>query len=245
MSIHISFNSDKQKIIELASKKLSSILSKYFIKKIPILLLLSGGSALSFLDQIDKSVLGSHLTIGVLDERYSQNPSNNNFHQIIQTQFYSAAKKADANFIDTQLQEKESQSELQRRFDQALISWRIAHSNGKILITQGIGPDGHTAGILSFPEDEKKFDQLFNNPGVWTVAYNATGKNPYPNRVTTTLTFLKQVDSSICFVCGDEKQAALKRAVQKQGSLSETPAKIINSMSEVWLFTDIQINTSI
>ena len=50
----------------------------------------------------------------------------------------------------------------------------------RMVITQGIGPDGHTAGIMAdAPEDH----------GKWVLQYR-TDKNKFPERITVTDTFL-------------------------------------------------------
>ena len=61
---------------EEAGKLLSQWLLEH--KDVPVLLLLSGGSALSFLDFVEISE-GMSLTLGVLDERFSADPLSNNF----------------------------------------------------------------------------------------------------------------------------------------------------------------------
>lgn len=70
----------------------------------PILLLLSGGSAFDLLDHISPEVLGAHITIGMLDERFDTEPSINNFAQLQTLRFYETAKQAGCSFIDSQVQ---------------------------------------------------------------------------------------------------------------------------------------------
>lgn len=194
-----------------AGRKLSEILLTYKQKSIPVLLLLSGGSARKIPDEIGSNVLGTNLTVGVLDERYSKDPKINNFSQLMETRFYKYAKAVKSSFIDTRIQAGESQEELAMRFQQALKGWDNLYGYGKIIITQGIGPDGHTSGVLPFPENPKWFADNFCNPDVWVKAYDAKGKNPYPLRITTTLAFLEKVDFTVVFVCGKDKKKALKK----------------------------------
>lgn len=245
MKIH--FYKTEDKVILKARKKISTLLSDYHKKGIPVLFLLSGGSALKLLDGINTSFLGPNITIGVLDERYSTNPIINNFAQVMETNLYKEAKKAKCLFIDTRILLGEKQDELRTRFEKSLKEWKRANLIGKIIITQGIGPDGHTSGILPFPEDPTGFINKFRDPNVWVQAYDAVGKNQYALRVTTTLSFLKLVDISIVFVCGPDKIDALKNALEpssqdKEAALAKTPARIINEMKEVFIFTDISIS---
>jgi len=233
---------NKQEATSLAGKELTSLLTELKKKLQPTLLLLSGGSALPLTDAIEENQLGGHVTIGVLDERFSADPSINNFSQLTTTKLYKTGIAAGSSFIDTQIQHNESQQELSIRFGTALKEWREVYPQGTILITQGIGPDGHTSGVLPFPENPILFKTLFENSDSWTVAYDATGKNQYPLRVTTTLSFLKEVDISIVFICGIDKTEALKKAFNPE-SLSEiAPARVIQDMKHVSIFTDIKLH---
>ena len=85
------------------------------------------------------------------------------------------------------------------------------------------------------------FNKNFNDNNKIVIAYDATGKNQYTLRVTTTLSFLKDVDVSIVFVCGVDKTDALRKTLSSDGDISTTPARIINEMKEVFLFTDIRL----
>lgn len=230
---------DKATATHEAAAALSAELTRLAQEKIPVLLLVSGGSALAMLDSIDPAGLGPLVTLGVLDERYSSDPQVNNFQQLMQTSLYANAKASGSNFIDTRVQEGETQTSLSARFEDALLSWKKAHPTGQLIITQGIGPDGHTSGVLPFPENQEKFERLFLDRERWVTAYDAASKNPYPLRVTTTLTFLQQVDKAIVFVCGEDKRTALAAVLATDGSLSQIPARIIHQMSQVVIFTDI------
>jgi 6-phosphogluconolactonase/glucosamine-6-phosphate isomerase/deaminase len=204
-----------------------------------ILLLLSGGSALKILDYIDASTLSSNLTITVLDERYSTDPNINNFAQLMDLDFYKKAKEKGCHFIDTQIQNGENQEQHAERFDQELKNWRNQNPTGKIISTQGMGPDGHTSGIMPFPEKTELFEKLFNDSQKWVVAYDASRKNPSALRVTTTLSFLREMDVTIFYVTGESKKTVLQEVLQP-GSVAEYPARIIHEMKKVLLFTDVQ-----
>jgi 6-phosphogluconolactonase/glucosamine-6-phosphate isomerase/deaminase len=230
---------DKATATHEAAAALSAELTRLAQEKTPVLLLVSGGSALAILDSIDPAGLGPLVTLGVLDERYSTDPQVNNFQQLMQTSLYTNAKGSGSNFIDTRVQEAETQASLSARFEDALRAWKKAHPTGQLIITQGIGPDGHTSGVLPFPENPARFSELFIDPSIWVAAYDASGKNPYPLRVTTTLSFLQQVNNSFVFACGEDKKAALAALLADDGSLAQTPARIIHQMPQVAVFTDI------
>lgn len=237
--LSLSPHPDQETAARAAATALSAELSSLAQARTPVLLLVSGGSALRILDEIDPSGLGELLTLGVLDECYSSDPAVNNFHQLMQTRLYQAAQASGASLIDSRVQNNETQADLRARLEQALRQWTATHPTGVIVITQGIGPDGHTAGVLPFPEDPGKFATLFMDDAVWVAAYDASDKNPHPLRVTTTLAFLQQVHSSILFACSVDKKAALDATLAEVGALAQTPARIIHQMRRVQVFTDI------
>jgi len=194
-----------------------------------VLFLSSGGSSLSILDFIAGEILGDYLTIGVLDERYDAGGENNNFVQLSRTDFYGKALRAGCAFIDTSVRPGQSQEALAGYFEERLRNWKGEHPGGTVIATIGIGPDGHTSGIMPFPEDSERFNSLFNGER-WVVAYDAAGKTPYPERVTTTNTFLKLIDRAFVFACGREKAEALHRMLADRPA-AEVPAVILRELS--------------
>jgi 6-phosphogluconolactonase/glucosamine-6-phosphate isomerase/deaminase len=238
-------NTNSVEGVKNAAQKINYILEQYKKNGAPILFMVSGGSAFELLNFIDENVLhnlSSRLTVGVLDERYSTDPSINNFSQLMQTEFYKKTFKTGANFIDTRVQKKmffinESIGQMEERLDRELKEWKQNNPGGKIVITQGIGSDGHTSGIMPFPENPKKFNQLFSNPDEWVVGYNAGNKNKYPMRVTTNLTFLRDiVDNSIVFIKKEGKEKALMNLMDNSVHISHTPSKVIFQMKKVSVF---------
>ncbi|MBI2098753.1 MAG: 6-phosphogluconolactonase [Candidatus Wildermuthbacteria bacterium] len=206
-----------------------------------VLLMLSGGSSLELAAGIDMRHIGKHITIAALDERYSRDPAVNNFSQITETEFCKKAERKGVDYIDTRINRRISLYGLAGKFERGLKSWKKKHPAGRVIITQGIGEDGHTAGILPYPENPKRFAQLFERPSRWAVGYNATkGKNKYLRRVTVTFPFLwEQVDCAVVYATGSKKRKALRRVFAEKGNLAKTPARVIRQMKNVFLFTDI------
>ncbi len=192
------------------------------------LFLSSGGSSLAILDFIDEDVLADYLTIGVLDERYDVGGGNNNFLHLARTGFYARALASGCSFIDTRVRPGQTQRDLAGHFEGELRAWRKGNPGGYIIATVGIGPDGHTSGIMPFPEDRETFDALFNGDR-WVVSYNAAGKTPFPERVTTTNTFLRMISRAIVYATGAEKAEALRR-LEEDVSLAEVPAAVMKEL---------------
>ena len=205
----------------------------------PVLLLVSGGSALGILDDL-RAPSGAWLTIGVLDERLSRDPTINNFLQFEGTGFFRRLINGGAQVLGTLPGESESMEALAARWEQALRIWRTVNPDGSIIVTAGMGPDGHTAGIFPFSEDADAWTRRFCSDR-WVVGYDVTGKSPYPFRVTTTATFLRtQVDHVCLLITGKEKCAALGRLCAETGAEAATPARVLRSVRDVRVFTDIQ-----
>ena len=141
-----------------------------------------------------------------------------------------------------------------------LKNWRAENPSGLIIATLGMGLDGHTAGILPYPESADEFHRLFESEA-WVCAYNAGNKNPHKERITATLTFLKMVDVAFAFVSGADKKQKLDEVIsasappplklrraskatadlrKKQGKAHELPALAWNEIKDVKIFTDIQ-----
>jgi 6-phosphogluconolactonase/glucosamine-6-phosphate isomerase/deaminase len=202
--------------------------------------LLSGGSALSLLERVKAENLGKNITLSGLDDRYSTDPEVNTYSQIASLGFYKDAMERGAEQIDLRVKEGETISAMAGRMEKSLRDWREKNFNGFIIATQGVGPDGHTAGIMPYPEDPEQFKEMFEDPSHWVTGYNAGDKHKYPDRVTTTMPFLRdQVDHAIVYMAGNDKHEAFRRVSIPDGSLAETPARIIKEMKgTVEVFTD-------
>lgn len=221
--------STKEEALQEVARHLNEVFHVH--ANVPILFLSSGGSALELLEGVH---LAENVTVSVLDERYSKNPTVNNFAQLF-------GNIHPTTFIDTRVKDNETLRQLAERFEKELRLWKEKNPSGKVIITQGVGSDGHTAGIMPYPENPELFRQLFDAPDHWVVGYDATkGKNEYPLRVTVTMPFLREVvDHSLVYVTGESKKEALARILSSQGNLWETPGRIIREMKNVKIFTDI------
>ena len=217
---------------EDAGKALGALLEEN--KDKPILLMLSGGSAFTILDFVPTAVLGSHITVTVLDERHSTDPQVNNFAQLEQTNFYKICLEQGAGHISTKVLLNESVEELRDRFDRTLHMWKEQHRNGVVIATMGIGADGHTAGI--FPG---KYGVDFNDD-VWVVGYSVPKEvNAYTDRVTVTNTFLREeVLATVVFIEGAEKKQYVHKLLDESCDIGSLPSCIMREMASVVLITD-------
>jgi 6-phosphogluconolactonase/glucosamine-6-phosphate isomerase/deaminase len=225
-------------IINKAGNRLNEIL--YENKLIPILLMVSGGSSFKLLNKIEKEALSKNVTITVLDERYSTDPAINTFFQLTQTVFYQNAIQQQCNFIETIIEPTDTLEQSGERFEFELHHWFRKNPQGLVYITQGMGADGHTAGMMPYPEDLQLFETMFINTDKWIIGYDAGNKNQYPLRITVTIPFLiHKVEESIVFISGREKNDALERALSGEGTLAQTPAQVMKEMKKVEVYNDI------
>ncbi len=208
-----------------------------------VLFLSSGGSSLELLESVNPAILDSFYTIAMLDERFSADEHVNNFAQLARTLFYRKATIQGVHWIDTRVREGEALEELEERFEGALRAWKTNNPLGRVVATFGMGPDGHIAGMMPYPEHPSRFSFLFENPSQWVISYDATKeKSEFPLRATTTMTFLRtMVDCGVCTVTGQEKENAFERLLALEGTLSETPARILREMKNISVVTDIEV----
>ena len=227
-----------------AGKYISDILGLNFER--PTLLMLAGGSSRGVLSHINKEYIGPHITVTVTDERFTDDIEENNFAFLQGTSFYNELVGVDAYCIDTQIYGDETLTGHAERFEKNIHDWKNEFPKGIIIGLFGIGSDGHTAGIIPGVYEEGEFKKKFDGER-WVAHMDLqhadianTAKYPFPQRVTVTFPFMRIVDFPVFFVCGEEKREALKRTLEKKGSLAETPARIIKEMKNPYLFTDIE-----
>ncbi len=206
-----------------------------------VLLCLSGGSALELIKDFPMDVLGSRVTITVLDERYSTDPKINNMAQIAATGFLEKAKANGCQLIDTRVKEDDSIEEVVAGYNMGLLRWVQNNPKGKIVATVGMGPDGHTSGIIP---GSAGFDRLFGvDQKNFVVGYEAANQpDTQKMRITTTFEFLEKIAYAVMLVLGEGKRDALIRLMAEEGTLSETPARIWRAPgNKTLLITDIKI----
>jgi 6-phosphogluconolactonase/glucosamine-6-phosphate isomerase/deaminase len=238
MEIYRAKNSETAK--KKASKELQSILEEN--KDTAVLFLSSGGSALSLLEDIELKN-ADNLTISVLDERYTFKGDESNFVNLAKTNFMKSTLESGAKIIDSRPEDGESLEDAAIQFEQALKVWRVRHPEGKIIVTMGVGSDGHTAGIFPFPDEEEPFHQAFLNPERFVFGYEVPPEaSEFTKRMTTTMSFLTtEVDVAVVYIAGSEKKEALMNIEKEKGSLNVTPSLILNKMKKVFVYTDIEL----
>lgn len=217
--------------VDGAAEALGVILERH--KHLPVLLLLSGGSALTILDRLPDSVFGPMLSIAMLDERWSDDENVNNFAQLRMTNFYNRREEDGAKFFDSRPHFKESATDLAARYENFLHTWRMVNPDGIVIATLGMGTDGHTAGI--FPG----YVGALDNAAQWVTAYEVPVLiNQYTVRITVTPRFLaNEIDNAVALVVGVEKRAVLAR-LSAATNPEQYPAALWYRLQKVSVLTD-------
>ncbi len=233
----IPINSSPTPAVE-AGKYISDLLALNVDK--PVLLLVAGGSSTEVLDYINPEYLSSTITVTVTDERFTEDVEDNNFARMQTFPFYNDLIEVEAFCINTQLFTGDTIDIHAARFEKNIRDWKQEFPTGTIIALFGIGADGHIAGILPGIYNEADFKKTFDNDAYIAIV-DATGKDAHPQRVTTTFPFMRLVDFPLFYVKGENKRAALEKVLAKEGTLSETPARIIQEMKKPEIFTDIAL----
>lgn len=212
-------------------------------KKRPLLLLFSGGSALSVIDRLPAFPKASCLTLSVIDERDDPNGKTSNFQELKRTPWFRKMIKRGASSIDPLAAAYLTTGEKALAFENALRQWKTEHGKGMVVAILGMGADGHTAGI--FPtEDSTIFASRFQSRP-WVIGYTVPEAPGCPLRITATLTFLQQEASKVyVFVCGAEKMAAWGHLLARDTSLAALPILGIYEMRHVALYTDLPLESA-
>ncbi len=92
----------------------------------------------------------------------------------------------------------------------------------------GIGPDGHTAGILPGSEATTINDKL-------AIGYKS---NEF-TRITMTFSAIKRVNKALVFVFGENKLEALKNLKDKVLPLGIEPAQIFKQLKDAYIINDM------
>ncbi|MBX4198121.1 6-phosphogluconolactonase [Candidatus Parcubacteria bacterium] len=233
---------EKDTLVEKIGQALDEMIKSRGNK--PLLLLLSGGSSLELLNYVQEDSLSADITIGMLDDRYSYDSSVNSYSLLqspgFASDFYKKARKAGVRFLDSTPFQFETLNEYASRYEKTIEEWMIKNPEGIIRATVGIGPDGHTSGVLPYPEDPEKFNTLFNGEKL-IIGYDVENKNPFRYRLTSTFTFMRQFNEVLTYMSGENKMEALKKVIAEEGSLAETPGRIVRELKNVTIYTDIEL----
>ena len=105
------------------------------------------------------------------------------------------------------------------------------HGNKFDIVLLSAGEDGHIASL--FPGHNSIMDE-----GDEFIAVEEAPKAP-PLRISASRKLLERSGLGILLFFGDQKRKALKRFRDENISIKECPAKVVQSMTNAWVLTDI------
>jgi 6-phosphogluconolactonase/glucosamine-6-phosphate isomerase/deaminase len=218
---YLHLNNQIDGVVILADK-----ISEYLRQNKKVLWLLSGGSNISISVEVLKILksgfgdkLKTNLAVTLTDERYgSVGHIDSNWQQLIHGGFDMEAVQAVPVLFELPLEQTT------KKFGedyQALTLW------ADVIIGQfGIGPDGHTAGVL---------------PGTIGATDTSTACSYVSDRfirISLTLKTIELISYAYVFAFGESKREVIHSLQIENISLIEMPAQIFKKMSESYLFTD-------
>jgi 6-phosphogluconolactonase/glucosamine-6-phosphate isomerase/deaminase len=186
-----------------------------------VLWLLSGGSAIHVAVAAAAVLEGQNLTgltVSLLDERYGRvGHSASNWHQLAEAGFKPTGATLHPVLEGAPL------DATAKAFEVFLATeFEVADF---VLGLLGIGPDGHTSGILP------------HSPAVDAPGLAFVYAGPDYQRVTTTAAALQRLDEAVVFAAGEAKWPVLDR-LETELPVAEQPAQILKSLPQLTVFTD-------
>jgi 6-phosphogluconolactonase/glucosamine-6-phosphate isomerase/deaminase len=218
MSLNIKTTTDTDEVADFIA---SAVLSQLKLNK-KVLLFVTGGSSIIVCIKVSE-ILREHphqnLTVMLTDERYGEvNHADSNWGKLIKGGFSLPEAKLIPILTgeDHATATKEFNENLEREFKNA---------DYKIGIF-GVGPDGHTAGIL---------------PGSSACHSQDLGcgyDSEIFSRITMTFKAILKLDEVIAWIQGENKWGVIKDLEEKDIELEKQPAQILEKVPSLTIFTD-------
>jgi 6-phosphogluconolactonase/glucosamine-6-phosphate isomerase/deaminase len=201
-----------ERFIEDISESLTGYLSKG-----SVLLLLSGGSAISAELRILSNLKGK-MTVTLNDERYGPiGHKDSNWQQLID------GGLEDMGMDLMPILSGEGIEATTERFNSFLNKAKASFDH--IISILGMGPDGHTTGILP------------GSQAVTADSYACSYQGPDYARITNTFNFLRLCDETFVLALGEAKHQQIDK-LNHELDLSEQPIQIIKGLNKVTFYND-------
>lgn len=224
------------------SSALFEVVGREIVRRIegatqPCLVLLSGGSAVGAYDGLLELIARGHaglVMIGLVDERFgSVGHADSNARLIGEAGFWEACQRAEVVYRTILADSTVSQDveRYERWLDEA---YHLCPTRIGIF---GIGPDGHTAGIL--PQPVAHFKETFETDRL-VVGY--ASHDQFGERITITPVAIRQLTDAIVVAGGAAKRTVVQRLVEGQNSEpAQFPAALLRSVPRLMLYTDVSL----
>lgn len=185
-----------------------------------VLLLLSGGSNIDLSVNIRQRLeLKNQLTIGLIDERYGPvGHADSNWTKLMKAGFNTGQTR-----LLPVLENDLSLEETAENYEEKLA--RATEENHQVIGLFGMGPDGHTAGILP------------DSPAVESKNLVAYFKGPDFERITTTPIYFNLIDIAFLIAYGEGKRPVLEK-LKKDLPVRVQPAQALKDTKQFIVYND-------
>jgi 6-phosphogluconolactonase/glucosamine-6-phosphate isomerase/deaminase len=199
---------------------LADVLTEHLTSGQPVLWLLSGGSAVpvavAAAERLSPELL-PWLTITLVDERYGPlGHKDSNWQALMSAGLPPGAKLLP---VLTGASLAATVASWSKELDQAISAASLR------LGLFGVGPDGHTSGILPNSDAVSATGTVY--------AYEGGGYE----RITTTFETIKRLDEAVVYAIGESKRPVLER-LNEDIPLAVQPAQILKQLPKTTIFND-------
>jgi len=223
------------------ARHLAAIISAALWENQPTFLLMSGGSILEsykqMLNLLPPELSLSNLTAGLIDERWGhKGHTDSNQHQLESLRVWSELKARGTKMMEMLVSDQPQAAVKQLNQSYAL----IAAQSQRVILSLGMGEDGHTAGWLPTRELET-FTQLYDKPEFVTYfeVDPLDSNNPFRHRITTTLKSIELATEIVLFAVGANKKAAITAFQANDQPVNQLPVlALYRAQVKPVLFTD-------
>lgn len=186
-----------------------------------VLWLIPGGSAIAIVMKVAERLVQqdlSHLSVTLTDERYGEvDHADSNWHQLEDLGFQ--LERAKLYPVLTGADREQTTKEYAKTLEQ------LMDDNDYSLGFFGIGPDGHTAGILP------------GSPAVASSAYAESYVAPNFERITMTPRAIARLDEVVVYAMGEAKWPIFDQ-LETDLPLDKQPAQALKQVAQVIIFND-------
>jgi 6-phosphogluconolactonase/glucosamine-6-phosphate isomerase/deaminase len=213
--------------VEGATRAIARGLDRALASKLKVLWLFSGGSNIAI--EIDVLRLLEHATpqnlvVSMIDERFVPLDSpNSNWHALVDAGLNGQKATLEPPILDWNLNLHDAAADWAKRLK------KVMGEADAVVGQLGIGPDGHTAGILPHTAGTHEEEKL-------VIGY----KGHDFERLTVTPAVLRDLDLAVAVAMGEAKKPILER-MPTDIAATEQPAQLLLLAKELIVYTDQEV----
>lgn len=225
----IQIATDKDDLALQALKTIVKYIEIALSKKKRVQIALSGGSTPSNVYKLlaDQDVNWSKVDVFLGDERWVDSSDSLSNALMLRETLLSKAPASQACFYPIPTTQLTSPQKSAEAFYEILKEKCNGNPPVFDLMLLGLGEDGHTASLFPDSNSLSVLDK-------WTTVSRGKGQD----RITLTAKVLSASSKVIFLVSGNTKQNALKRLIDPDESPLRTPAKLVESETEILVLAD-------